>query len=117
MPHAPVLLDAIFGRSRPPARNWPLLPAAPGSSQDRSVSSSSQPFKVLIAGGGVAALEAALALRDLGGERIATTILAPGPEFVYRPMSLGEPIWFHLASALVPARGDRARHRRGAAQR
>jgi sulfide:quinone oxidoreductase len=50
-----------------------------------------EPFKVLIAGGGVAALEAALALRELGGERVATTMLAPGPEFVYRPMSLGEP--------------------------
>jgi sulfide:quinone oxidoreductase len=36
-----------------------------------------QPFDVLIAGGGVAALEGALALRDLGGERIRTTLLAP----------------------------------------
>ena len=34
-------------------------------------------MKVLIVGGGVAALEAALALRELAGERIATTLLAP----------------------------------------
>ena len=35
------------------------------------------PFRVLIAGGGVAALEAALALRELAGERISTTMLCP----------------------------------------
>jgi sulfide:quinone oxidoreductase len=50
-----------------------------------------EPFKVLIAGGGVAAIEAALALRELGGEHIATTMLAPSSDFVYRPMSVGEP--------------------------
>jgi len=54
-------------------------------------------FNVVIAGGGVAALEAALALRKLGGERIATTILAPDPDFVYRPMTVREP--FGYASA------------------
>jgi sulfide:quinone oxidoreductase len=53
--------------------------------------SSSEPFRVLIAGGGVAALEAALALRELGGARIATTMLAPSPEFRYRPMTVSEP--------------------------
>ena len=31
--------------------------------------SSAEPFEVLIVGGGVAGLEAALALRELGGER------------------------------------------------
>ena len=35
------------------------------------------PFRVLIVGGGVAGLEAALALRELAGERVATTLLAP----------------------------------------
>lgn len=54
-------------------------------------SSTEEPFRVIIAGGGVAALEAALALRDLAGERISTTLLAPDPEFVYRPMSVREP--------------------------
>ena len=49
------------------------------------------PFRVLIAGGGVAALEAALALRELAGERIGITLLAPEPQFVYRPMSVLEP--------------------------
>lgn len=64
------------------------MPAHAGSSR---INRSSEPFKVLIAGGGVAALEAALALRELGGDQIATTMLAPSAEFVYRPMSVGEP--------------------------
>jgi sulfide:quinone oxidoreductase len=46
---------------------------------------------VLIAGGGVAALEAALALRELAGDRVKTALLAPDPKFVYRPMLVGEP--------------------------
>ncbi|MDQ2895142.1 MAG: FAD-dependent oxidoreductase [Actinomycetota bacterium] len=54
-------------------------------------SSNPQQFRVLILGGGVAALEAALALRELAGELISTTLLAPEPEFVYRPMRVREP--------------------------
>ena len=42
----------------------------------------------------MAALEAALALRELGGERIATTMIAPDPEFVYRPMTVREPFGY-----------------------
>jgi sulfide:quinone oxidoreductase len=53
--------------------------------------SDTPPFKVLIAGGGVAALEAALALRDLGGERFELRLLAPEREFSYRPMAVREP--------------------------
>jgi sulfide:quinone oxidoreductase len=60
-------------------------------------SSSAAPFKVVVAGGGVAALEAALALRDLAGERISTTLLAPEPEFVYRPMRVREPFAYSEA--------------------
>jgi sulfide:quinone oxidoreductase len=48
-------------------------------------------FKVLIAGGGVAGLETAFALRDLAGDRVALSILTPTDEFVYRPMSVAEP--------------------------
>jgi len=55
------------------------------------------PFRVLIVGGGVAGLEAALALRELAGERIATTLLAGKPEFVYRPMRVTEPFGGALA--------------------
>ena len=55
------------------------------------------PFRVLIVGGGVAGLEAALALRDLAGERVATTVLAPQAEFVYRPMRVREPFGYSEA--------------------
>jgi sulfide:quinone oxidoreductase len=49
------------------------------------------PLKVLIAGGGVAGLEAAFALHELAGERVSVTLLSAGDDFVYRPLSIGEP--------------------------
>jgi sulfide:quinone oxidoreductase len=55
------------------------------------------PFRVVIAGGGVAGLEAALALRELAGDRVATTLLAPVEEFVYRPMTVREPFAYSAA--------------------
>jgi sulfide:quinone oxidoreductase len=61
------------------------------------VSFSEKPFNVLIVGGGVAALEAALALRELGGASIATTMLAPNAELVYRPMTVREPFSYPRA--------------------
>src|SRR3954451_4624496 len=50
-----------------------------------------QPARIVIAGGGVAAFEAAIALRALTGDAPAITLVAPGPDFVYQPMSVGEP--------------------------
>ncbi len=58
---------------------------------------STSPFRTLIAGGGVAALEAALALRDLAGDRVSITLLAPDPDFAYRPMRVREPFGYSLA--------------------
>ncbi len=55
------------------------------------VGSSPGPLSVLVAGGGVAGLEAALALRELAGDRVATTLLAPEVSFSYRPLSVLEP--------------------------
>ncbi len=52
---------------------------------------------MLIAGGGVAALECALALRELAGDRVATTMLAPEPQFSYRPMRVREPFGLPVA--------------------
>ena len=52
---------------------------------------SSGRFRVLIAGGGVAGLEALMALRDMAGDRVDLTLLAPEAEFVYRPMAVAEP--------------------------
>jgi sulfide:quinone oxidoreductase len=46
---------------------------------------------VVIAGGGVAALEALMALHELARDRMRVTLVAPEPDFVYRPMSVAEP--------------------------
>ncbi len=48
-------------------------------------------MRVLIAGGGVAGLEAALALRDLAAERAAVMILAPEETFEVRALSVRDP--------------------------
>jgi sulfide:quinone oxidoreductase len=47
--------------------------------------------RVLIAGGGVAALEAALALRAVAEERVSVELVAPEPRFWYRPLAVAEP--------------------------
>jgi sulfide:quinone oxidoreductase len=49
------------------------------------------PINVLIAGAGPAALEAALTLHRIAGERVVTTVLAPDRDFNYRPLSVLEP--------------------------
>ena len=49
------------------------------------------PMNVLIAGGGPAGLEAALALHRLAGDRVATTVLAPESDYTYRPLSVLSP--------------------------
>jgi sulfide:quinone oxidoreductase len=50
-----------------------------------------QPLKVIVAGAGVAGLEAAFALRELAGDRVNVTVVSPSGEFTYRPLSIGEP--------------------------
>lgn len=55
-------------------------------------------FRVLIAGGGVAALEAMVALRQLAEERVELTLLAPDNFFTYRPLAVAEP--FGLGSVV-----------------
>lgn len=48
-------------------------------------------FRVVIAGGGVASIEAALALRELASERVSLTIATAATEFVYRPLAVLRP--------------------------
>ena len=48
---------------------------------------------VLVAGGGVAGLEALLALRHLAGDRVDLSLLSPRADFSYRPMAVAEP-WY-----------------------
>src|SRR5436190_6732284 len=49
------------------------------------------PLRVVIAGGGVAALEALLALRHLAEDRVAIELLTAEPQFWYRPLAVVEP--------------------------
>lgn len=47
--------------------------------------------RVLIIGGGIAGVEALLALSDLAGERLRLTLVTPEPDFTYMPMIVEEP--------------------------
>ena len=49
------------------------------------------PARVVIAGGGVAALEALIALHDHAQDRVDITLVAPNASFRYRPMTVAEP--------------------------
>jgi sulfide:quinone oxidoreductase len=46
---------------------------------------------IVIAGGGVAGLEALLALRAMARDRVRLTLIAPDPDFSYRPLAVAEP--------------------------
>ncbi len=48
-------------------------------------------MKVLIAGAGVAGIEAMLALHDLASERVEVELLSPQVDFTYRPLAVAEP--------------------------
>jgi len=52
---------------------------------------SSRSMDVVIAGGGVAGLEALLALHAMAGDSVRLTVVAPDPEFSYRPLAVAEP--------------------------
>src|SRR6266542_7056833 len=52
------------------------------------------PLHVLIAGAGVAALEATLALQALAEDDVSVELVAPEAEFTYRPLAVTEP--FHV---------------------
>ena len=47
--------------------------------------------RVVIAGGGVAGIEALLALHDLAGDQVSLTLVAPQPDFLYKPLLVEEP--------------------------
>src|ERR1039458_7294296 len=61
-------------------------------------------LRVVIAGGGVAALETILALAELAPEHTDVLVIAPATEFVYRPMAVREPFAYGPAHhyALAP---------------
>jgi sulfide:quinone oxidoreductase len=48
-------------------------------------------FRVVICGGGIAAVEGLLRLRTLAGDALDVTLLAPNDELSYRPLAVDEP--------------------------
>ena len=54
-------------------------------------------LRVIIVGGGVAALEGALALSDLAPDQTDVTMIAPNAEFAYRPLAVREPFAYGSA--------------------
>jgi sulfide:quinone oxidoreductase len=63
----------------PPDRD-PAPPSAPGP-----------PARVVVVGGGIAAVECALALTDLAGDRARVSVVAPDPDLVIKPLVVEEP--------------------------
>src|SRR5918994_1075991 len=70
--------------------------------------------RVLIAGGGIAALEAMLALRALAEDRVTVEVLAPNRELTYNPLSVAAPFGLERA---VHLRMEDLLHRGGARRR
>ena len=76
-----------------------------------------RPYRVVVAGAGVAGLETVLALRELAHDLVDVEVIAPEVDFVYRPLAVVEPF---IAGPLYrfPLRellgGQGARHRRDA---
>lgn len=82
-----------------------------------SQSPAGAPYRVVIAGGGVAGLEAMLAVRSLAEDRVSIDLISPESEFVYGPLAAAEPFGlgrrshFELADLV---RDGGARHHRDA---
>lgn len=74
-----------------------LAPRRGRSLASMETTTQAPPFRVVIAGGGVAALETLIAVRDLAEDRVRITLLAPDDDFHYRPMAVAEP--FEIAHA------------------
>jgi sulfide:quinone oxidoreductase len=56
-----------------------------------SLPAMSDTTRVLVAGAGVAAIEAALALRETAASRVSVELFAPETRFWYRPLAVAEP--------------------------
>ena len=84
--HRPTALRAAYGwmgRAHPSASGVDM--------EQLPEPTPAHPVRVVVAGGGVAALEATLALADLAGDRVTITLIAPDEEFASRPAAVLEP--------------------------
>ena len=66
----------------------------------RMTSSTIEPRRVVIVGGGIAALEGLLALHELGEAQLRITLVAPHEHFVLKPLTVREPFGRGLAPRL-----------------
>ena len=71
-----------------------------------------RPLRVVVAGGGIAAAEVLLALRDLAGDRVSLTLVSPSDELILPALSVAEPFAlgraqrYALAELLTCVGGD-----------
>jgi len=75
-----------FGQPAQPATAGAARSGAPGAGSPRT---RGRP-RLLIAGGGMAALESALAVHALAGDRVETTLIAGEPQFTFAPLAIAE---------------------------
>lgn len=79
------------GRSPQPVTGPVRMAARTAMSTVRCMTSGTRDrLRVVIVGGGVAALETLLALRTLAGELVELTLICGEPEFLYRPVTVAE---------------------------
>ena len=84
----------VRGLPQPMQRPVRMAPPRPGRSVHHMTT---QPLRVVVAGGGVAGIEALLTLHALAGDRVDLTLADAQPDFVYRPMKVAEPFARGLA--------------------
>jgi sulfide:quinone oxidoreductase len=75
------------------------------TTEQRDTSGKPSPYpRLVIAGGGPAAVEALLAVRDEAGEQVEIELIAPQDEFVYRPAAVAEPFGLERPARFAFAR-------------
>jgi sulfide:quinone oxidoreductase len=62
-----------------------------------------EPWRVVVAGGGIAGVEALLGLASLGGGRLQLAVVTPGDRFTLHPHAVGEPFGLGPAPSLPMA--------------
>jgi sulfide:quinone oxidoreductase len=82
------------GNTTPTYVSFPeLLGSASATIQDMTPPAEEHPhpLRVVVAGGGIAAAEVLLALRDLAADRVSLTLVSPSDELVIPALSVAEP--------------------------
>ena len=87
------------------------LGATPMAAGARGVRCGMADFRVVICGGGIAAVEGLLRLRRLAGDSLEIELVAPDEELVYRPLAVRQPFAFGRPGA-TRCGGSRAIRRR-----